>query len=81
MTAIAQVGKHSQWNSIRLGKSVQKQLVEELHGKANVPLHKMSKRGSKKSKLFYRSTDSLVLSKKHFKAIVYSGVELYVGFT
>jgi len=39
VTAIARHEQHPQWNSIRQGNSIQTLLTEQLHTKAEVPLH------------------------------------------
>lgn len=73
VTAIARVDYHPKWNSIRQGRSIQRELAVSLHHKANVP---MGKCGIEEVKMFQASLLNYqihVVSKAHFNAIVYQG--------
>jgi hypothetical protein len=75
ITAMARIEKHPQWNSIRQGCAIQRQLAETLHRKAGVPLSKCGLDEVKKFQAVLPNYQIHVLSKEHFNGIIYDGVE------
>ncbi|WAR29495.1 ZN358-like protein [Mya arenaria] len=75
ITAIARHENHPQWNSIRQGCAIQRQLAEELHKKAGVPLQRCGIEEVKKFQAVLPNYQIHVLSKEHFNGIIYDGIE------
>lgn len=75
VTAIARHEKHPQWNSIRQGCAIQRQMAEQLHQRAGVPLLKCGLEEVKKFQTVLSDYQIYVLSKEHFNGIIYDGVE------
>lgn len=75
VTAMARLEKHSQWNSIRQGRHIQRELAIALHQKANVPLGECGIEDIKKFQSATPNYQIHVVSKNHFNAIVYQGPE------
>ena len=73
VTAIARIENHPQWNSIRQGRDIQKQLALELHEKAKVPVGICGLEEVKQFQTVLHEYQIHVLSKEHFNGIVYQG--------
>ena len=75
VTAIARIEKHPQWNSIRQGRGIQRELATNLHKKAGIPLEDCGIEEIKKFQSVLLDYQIHVISKEHFNAIVYRGPE------
>lgn len=75
VTTIARHEQHPQWNSIRQGCAIQRQLAENLHRKAGVPLQKCGIEEVKRFQAALPQYQIHVLSKDSFNGIIYDGVE------
>ncbi|XP_053390102.1 uncharacterized protein LOC128553023 [Mercenaria mercenaria] len=75
VTAIARVDDHPQWNSIRQGRQIQRELAVALHRKADAPLRKCGVDEIKKFQSCLLNYQIHVVSKAHFNAIIYQGQE------
>lgn len=73
VTAIARIEKHPQWNSIRQGLSIQKELATELHTRAGVSVGECGIEEVMKFQEALPEYQIHVLSKEHFNAFIYSG--------
>lgn len=75
VTAQARIEKHSEWNSIRQGRTVQRHLAVKLHLLAGVPLQFCGIEEVKQFQAVMPKYQIHVLSKDHFNAIIYAGPE------
>lgn len=75
VTAIARHENHPQWNNIRQGRFIQRQLAVNLHIKVGVPLQKCGLEDVKKFQAVLLNYQIYVLSKDHFNGIVFGGIE------
>ena len=75
VTAIARIENHPKWNSIRQGCAIQKQLANELHQRAGVPLQTCGLEEVKKFQAVLPDYQIHVLSKDHFNGIIFEGTE------
>lgn len=65
------VEKHPQWNNIRQGRFIQRQLPGDLHKNAGVPLQKCGLVEVKRFQAVLPNYQIYVLSKDRFNGIVY----------
>ena len=75
VTAKAKLDKHEQWNSIRQGRGIQKDLALQLHDKAHIPVGECGISEIKHFQDVLPGYQINVVSREHFNAIIYSGPE------
>ena len=75
VTAKARLDNHEKWNSIRVGRHIQRDLALQLHDRASVPLGKCGIPEIKRFQEVMPEYQIYVLSKGHFNAIIYEGPE------
>jgi len=75
VTAVARIENHPQWNSIRQGRQIQRELAVALHHKAKVTLGKCGIEEIKRFQSILTDYQIYVVSKAHFNAIIYQGPE------
>ena len=73
VTDIARQEKHPEWNSIRQGRKQQQLLAQRLHQKAGVPEALCGLPEVAKFQNVIEDYQIIVLSAKHFNAIIYEG--------
>jgi hypothetical protein len=77
VTVKAKLGQrqHEKWNSIRQGCTIQREMAEELHKQADVPLGPCGITEIKKFQEFLDGYQIYVVSAHHFNGIIYAGPE------
>ena len=75
VTAIARIEKHPQWDSVRRGSQLQKNLAVDVHRKAAVNQKRCGIDEVKRFQAVLTGYKIFVLSKEHFNAIIYEGQE------
>ena len=75
VTAKARLEKHSDWNSIRLGREIQRKLALQLHSQANVPHGKCGIDEIKKFQALLQDHQIIVVSFEHMNSVIFSGPE------
>ena len=73
VTATARIEKHPQWNSIRQGRGIQRELAIDLHKKAGIPIESCGIEEIKQFQSVLLNYQIHVISKEHFNAIIYKG--------
>ena len=73
VTGKARLDKHEQWNSIRQGRDIQRQLAEELHRESDVSREPCGVNEIKKFQAVLNNYQLYVISKDHFNSIIYKG--------
>ncbi|XP_045168552.2 uncharacterized protein LOC123531553 [Mercenaria mercenaria] len=73
ITAKAKIDQHAQWNSIRLGRDIQRQLANKLHKDADVLPGKCGLEEIEKFQQVLTDYQIIVISKEHFNGIIYTG--------
>jgi len=75
VTAKAKLDGHEKWNSIRQGRTIQKELAINLHQQAGVPWKKCGLDEIKRFQEIMTNYQINVFSKEYFNGIIYSGPE------
>lgn len=68
---MSRIEKHPMWENIRKWRHAQKQLAQDLHNKAGVPLQCCCIEEVKQFQAVLPNYQIHVLSKEHFNAIIY----------